>query len=374
MGRILDLTNLAAIYGTRLLVEGGHDVIRVESPQGDEIRHLGPFVGDTLGLEHGVYHRYLNAGKRSLSLDPASAAGREVLLALAARSDAIVASASLPIEPDELAATNRGLSIVVVEDGTPELCLAARTGLLSLVGRPGRAPLQLGGHLIYANPGLYVGLAVQLALMQAGRTGVGQRVTVSVEQCMESMLEQAMIEYTFTGKGVERRGNRGTVTATSGALPCKDGYWLLSLIHRDEGWLQLMDWMQDPVLMADPSLVHEENRHKQRDFILDRIEQWASQYTRTELVAEAQRRHIPASPISLPVDTIGDPQLQARGFFAAVEDPEAGRVMLPRGPIANVLNRTVGLAPRLGQDNTSILDELGYSRLQQQALMESGAL
>src|SRR5438552_2912961 len=134
-----------------------------------------------------------------------------------------------------------------------------------------------------------------------------------------------MIEYTFTGKGIERRGSRGTITATSGALPCKDGYWLLSLIHRDEGWTSLMDWMQDPVLLADPSLAKEENRHKQRDFIMDRIEAWATQHTRVELVSEAQRRHIPASPISTPMDLVDDPQLVARGFLRETDHPLFGK-------------------------------------------------
>jgi len=228
--------------------------------------------------------------------------------------------------------------------------------------------------LIYSATGLYVAVASALGMFKRQMTGQGQVVTVSVRQCLESLVEQAMIEYTFTGKGTERRGGRGTITATSGALPCKDGYWMISLIHRVEGWASLMKWMQDPVLMAEPSLAEEENRHKRRDFILDRIQTWAKQFTKTELVTEAQRHHIPASPVSTPFDLVDDPQLVARGFLTQIEHSEFGNIMFPQGAIGSVRGTSLSQAPSLGQHNAEILSELGYSEAEHQALVETGAM
>lgn len=373
MARVIDVSSLAGAYGARLLVEAGHEVIRVEPPAGDELRRLAPFAGEPT-LEHSAYHQYLNAGKRSLTLDLASLTGQDVLARLVATADVLYATTPGSFEVEALTPINPRLILTLVEDEDPELCLTARSGLLSLVGRPDRPPMMLGGHLVYSIPGLYAATATLLALIQVGRTGKGERVTVSVRQCVESMMEQAMIEYTFTGQGTERRGSRGTITATSGALPCKDGYWLLSLIHRDEGWTTLMDWMQDPVLIADPTLAAEENRHKRRDFIMDRIEGWASQHTRVELVSGAQERHIPASPISTPADLVDDPQLIARGYLRDMDHPEFGPIRFPVGAVAAVRGTPIAPAPRLGQHNAELLSELGYSAAEQEALIGSGAV
>ena len=374
MARIIDMAGLAGAYGVRLLAEAGHDVIRIESRAGDELRRMGPFA-DEPNPEHGAYHQYLNAGKRSLTLDFAAGDGQRAFIKLVATADVVYASTPLPFAPEVLHRINPRLVLTLVEDdGDPELCLSARSGMLSLVGRPGRPPMMLGGHVVYSISGLYAGTATLLALFRAHHSGKGERVDVSVRQSLVSMVEQAMIEYTFTGKGTERRGSRGTITATSGALPCKDGYWLLSLIHRDSGWTTLMDWMQDPVLLADPSLAQEENRHKQRDFIMDRIEAWAGQHTRIKLVSEAQERHIPASPISTPADLVDDPQLIARGFLQEIDHPEFGRVRWPVGPIAAIRGGTLGPPPRLGEHNAEILTELGYSAVEQEALVASGAV
>lgn len=121
-----------------------------------------------------------------------------------------------------------------------------------------------------------------------------------------------------------------------------------------------MDWVQDPELASDPSLAEEENQHKRRDFIMDRIHAWAKGFTKTELVEEAQRRHFPASPVSTPLDLIDDPQLIARGFLQEMDHPEFGRIFFPQGTIASILKTRMTPAPRLGEHNEEILTQLGF--------------
>ena len=87
-----------------------------------------------------------------------------------------------------------------------------------------------------------------------------------------------MVEYSFSGTVTERRGSKGAITAVSGALPCKNGHWVISQIHRPGRWTKFMDWVQDPELMSDPSLAQEENQHKRRDFIMDRLDSWAKRF------------------------------------------------------------------------------------------------
>jgi formyl-CoA transferase len=359
MARILDLTSHAAVYATRLLAEAGHDVVRVESPAGDALRRLAPVLGEPADLERGAYHQFFNAGKRSLALDVDSAGGRRVLLGLSRACDALVATLPLPVDEAALLAANPRLVLVIVEDDEPELCAYARSGLLSITGHPGAEPAVLGGHVVYAATGLYVAVAAAAALYVQAAAGEGQVVRVSVRQCLETLMEQAMLTYTARGRGTERRGLRGAVTAVSGAYRCADGYWMISVPYTPQGWASFVEWVQDPALLADPSLADEAERHARRDFILDRLESWAAQFSRDELVAEAQRRHIPASPVTTPLDLVRDPQLVARGFLAETEHPLFGRRLFPTGALAAVWGERLAPAPTLGQHTAEVLSEPG---------------
>jgi formyl-CoA transferase len=216
-------------------------------------------------------------------------------------------------------------------------------------------------------------VATSAALYVQAQTNEGQTVKVSAKDGLESLMEQAMVTLTSTGQGTERRGYRGAVTAVSGGFPCADGYAMFSIPHTPEGWTSFMQWVQDPELMADSTLVQEAERHEKRDFIFDRLESWSRTFSKETIVAEAQRRHIPASPVSTVLDLVTDPQLRARGFLEELDHPDLGRITFPRGAMATILGGTVGAAPKLGQHNHEILSELGYTDAQQQQLLQVGA-
>jgi crotonobetainyl-CoA:carnitine CoA-transferase CaiB-like acyl-CoA transferase len=361
MTRIIDLTGIIGSYATRLFVEGGHEVIRVEKAEGDDLRRTPPFLADKRDLEHSAYHQFLNAGKKSLFLDLDSAAGRKLFIDLLARSDVLVAERPLPVDEQLCFAANPKLIITKIDSDAPEICAMARSGLLSLTGQPNQAPMILGAHIPYLAVGAYVGVATAAALLACKNSQGGIVATVSVRQSLESFVEQAMVEYSFSGTITERRGSKGAITAISGALPCKNGHWVISQIHRPGRWDKFVSWVQDPDLSSDPSLSQEENQHKQRDFIMDRLHAWAKRFTKEELVEEAQRRHFPASPVSTTLDLIDDPQLIARGFLTEINHPLLGPIKFPQGAIAMVAGVQLTPAPRLGQHNNEILGELGYA-------------
>ena len=374
MARVIDITGLAGAYATRLFAEQGHEVIRIESPEGDSLRRLPPFLNEKQDLEHGAYHQFLNAGKKSFALNLNSAPGQKLFLELASQSDALVADRSLPFEDMRLLAANPKLLVTKIQDQDSEFCAVARSGLMSLTGQPGQAPAVLGGHVPSLAVGIYVAVATAAALLTCKSTGKGSITTVSVREALESFVEQAMVEYSFSGTITERRGSKGAITAVSGALPCKNGHWVISQIHRPGRWTKFMDWVQDKELASDPSLAEEENQYKRRDFIMDRIHAWAQGFTKTELVEEAQRRHFPASPVSTPLDLVDDPQLIARGFLKEIDHPEFGRIVFPQGAIASILGTSMSPAPRLGEHNVEILTQLGYSEADRKTLMAAGTI
>jgi len=371
MGRVLDLTRLPAVYATRILAEEGHDVIRIEPPAGDGVRRLGPFLGGRPDLEGGAYHQFFNAGKRSLALDTGTAEGREVFERLVVTADAIVASAPLPIDEAQIRTLNPRVVLAIVgNDELPELCAYARAGLLSLTGHPGAPPVLMGGHVIYAATGTLVMLGVAVALLVQQTTGQGQTVNVDIQQCFEIFLDHAVENYTGRGRPTERRGHRGAVTPISGAFPSSDGHWMLSLSDSTERWRTLMDWMQDPVLADDESLLDYDQRLAKRDVILDRIGAWAQAFPKEAMVTGAQSRHIPSAPVATALDLAADPQLIDRGFLVEIDHPDYGRMWFPRGAIAALWDRDLEPAPKLGAHTAELLGELGYTDEEQTLLFE----
>jgi len=361
MLRVIDLTSISGAYAARLFAEQGHEVIRVEPPEGDELRRLPPFLTDQQDLEHGAYHHFLNAGKKSVTIDVKLPEGQKCFLDLLHQADVLLANIPLPVTESHCLAANPKLILTKILDDAPELCAVARSGLMSLTGHPDQAPVTLGGHIPYIAVATYVAIATAAALLVRNGSGRGLIATVSVRESLESFVEQAMVEYSFSGTITERRGSKGAITAVSGALPCKDGHWVISQIHRPGRWAKFIDWVKDPELSADPSLAEEENQHRRRDFIMDRLHAWARRFTKTELVEQAQQLHFPASPVSTPLDLVNDPQLTARGFMTKMDHRDFGTINFPQGAIASVLRHRLSAAPRLGEHNAEILAVLNCS-------------
>jgi formyl-CoA transferase len=359
MARILDLTSEVGAYGAKLLAEMGHDVIRVEPPSGDALRRLAPFLGDAPDLESSAFHQYWNAGKRSFAADLGTEEGRRLLLALVGKSDAVVASLPLPLEEAALFEANPNLLLVRLDDGPGELLAYARSGLMGITGDPEGSPLLMGGHIPLSAVGTYLAIATASALFVRRRTGKGQAVDVSAQQCLSGLCEQAMVEYVSAGEVMQRRGPRGGITAVAGALPCADGHWMISAPPSKDGWENFLKMVRHPALLADPSLSQEAMRKEKKDFILDTVAEWSTPFKRDELVEQAQGHHIPASPVTTPLDLIDDPQLRARGFLRDVEHPLFGKVSFPIGALAALWRRTPSTAPRLGEHNAEIARELG---------------
>src|SRR5690242_291876 len=360
MLRVIDVTGLTGAYAARLFAEQGHEVIRIEPPGGDDLRKLPPFLKDEENLEHGAFHQFLNAGKKSVILDLKQAEGQNQLLELIKRADVLIVNSPPPVSESLCREVNPGLVVTKIVDDAPEICAMARSGLMSLIGQPGKTPFTLGGHIPSMAVAIYVAVATAAALLARRASGRGSVATVSVRQSLESFVEQAMVEYGFSGTITERRGGKGAITAVSGALPCKDGHWVISQIHRPGRWAKFLDWVKDPELSSDPSLSEEQNQHNRRDFIMDRLHGWAGQFTKAELVEQAQERHFPASPVSTPLDLVSDPQLTARGFLAEMDHPEFAKILFPQGAIAALLGKKVEPAPRLGEHNDEILGPLDH--------------
>lgn len=301
--------------------------------------------------------------------------GRQVFMRLAQSAQVVLLPDTAGIDAQSLVAANPDLVVVItVDDLEDELCAAARSGLLYITGEPDSPPMVPGAHVCYAIVGLHVALAVSAAMLGFAESGAERIIRVSVQECLMSMLEQAMVAYQATGKVARRQGYKGAVTAVSGAFPCADGYWMLSVPPTPGGWTRLVEWIDDPVLKNDKDLESEAARQANKEMILDRIEQWSSKFTKEELVTQGQDRRIPVTPVSTPGELLNDAQLLGRGFLREIEHPVLGRLRVPMGAIAGATGRCVGHAPRLGEHTSELLQELGYTREEREMLLEIGVI
>ena len=333
-----------------------------EPPEGDALRRRGPHCGAGADIETGAFHQFLNAGKRSFAVDLTTDAGCRQFLALVAGADAVVASLPLPLDEAALTEANPSLVLVLVDDGPPELCALAGSGLLAITGEPDGRPTPLGGHVPQSAVGIYVAMATAAALFARRSTGAGQVVDVWADQCLAALAEQVWVEYSATGELLERLGSRGGITALAGALPCADGHWMVSVPPDPQGWTNFVQLVPDPAFKDDASLADEANRRERKHEILDRIAMWSKGRNKTEIVEEAQRRHIPSAPVLSPLDLVRDPQLLARGFLRDVDHPLFGKIAFPAGALASLWQQDIRFAPRLGQDNASLNAEIATRR------------
>jgi crotonobetainyl-CoA:carnitine CoA-transferase CaiB-like acyl-CoA transferase len=373
MARVLDLTSQVGAYGTRLLAELGHEVVRVEPPAGDAVRREAPQLGGP-DLEAGSFHQFLNAGKRSVALDLDTPEGRRIFLALVATADAVVASLLPPLSEAEILAANAQIALVLLDDGPPELCALARSGLLAITGEPDGKPTMLGGHVSHSAIGIYLALAAASALLAKDSAGAAQIVDVSAPQCLAALAEQVWVEYSMSGELLERQGSRGGITALAGALPCADGHWMVSVPPEPRGWTNFVQLVPDPAFKDDASLADEALRRERKGEILDRIAVWSAERRKKDIVEAAQQLHIPAASVANPAELVGDPQLLARGFLRPVDHPLFGQINFPVGALAAIAGKDMSFAPRLGQDTKALLGEIGISAAEMSRLADQGII
>ena len=205
--RVLDLTQgVAAPYATMLLSDYGADVIKIERPHGgDPTRRIGPFPGDRPHPDRSGLFFELNSGKRSITLNLATATGRRILQRLAANADLVIESfrpgalARLGLDAERLEAIQPAAALVQLsnfgQDGPyrdfelDDLGAYAIGGVLSLTGAEGREPTRIG---LYAPLFLAGGVLATYtigAVFGSRRTGRGERVDASLMEILASSMD-----------------------------------------------------------------------------------------------------------------------------------------------------------------------------------------
>jgi crotonobetainyl-CoA:carnitine CoA-transferase CaiB-like acyl-CoA transferase len=385
--RILDLTTVVmGPYATQILADLGAEVVKIEPPEGDVMRHNTPMRSTGMG------HIFLNANrnKRSAVLDLRQPAGRAACLALAKTADVLVynirpqAMARLRLGYEELRAVNPRLLYVGAygySQRGPYAAKAAYDDLIQgAVGLPwlfreagGEAPRYLPAIVADRATGLQLANAVCAGLYRREKSGRGQRIDVTM---FESLLQLVLGEHLAGETFVPPEGGLGHGRMLAkGRRPyeTKDGY-LCVLVYNDKQWRAFFELIGRPELLADPRFATQEARSRDFEGAYALVAEEMKKRSTAEWLAALEGADIPVQRMNSLADILADPHLAAIGYFREVEHPSEGRLRSMAVPTewSESPPEYRRHAPRLGEHTREVLREAGLAEDEVDRLIASG--
>jgi crotonobetainyl-CoA:carnitine CoA-transferase CaiB-like acyl-CoA transferase len=387
--RVLDLTGVVSgPYATMFLADQGADVIKIE-PIGGDITRRSRAPIDEAG-EFSALFISSNRGKRSLSIDIKSAAGREVLARLVVQADVLVQNfrpgtmERLGLGPDELRARHPRLiyvSISGVGDSGPYVrkrvydpIVQALSGFCDIQAQPvTHRPQMIRTIVCDKTTAVFTAQAVSSALYAREKTGAGDHIQVAMLDVMISYLwPEGMMQYTVVGaeqSAADPKDRPDLVFKTS------DGYITCGTIS-DSEWQGFCRAAGDAALAADPRFATPAARAANASARITKMGEYIAQHSTAAWLQRLDAADVPCAPILRRGEVIENEQVVARGLIAEFDQPSVGRVRQPKPAAIFQVNASQigGPAPRVGEHSRQVLDELGYSATEIDAMIGEGAV
>jgi crotonobetainyl-CoA:carnitine CoA-transferase CaiB-like acyl-CoA transferase len=394
--RILDVTQaFAGPFCTQLMADQGADVIKVESPEGDINRTLGPFPPDDKIHAYGALFQHCNRNKRGISIDFKTASGREVFLRLVESADAVVENFRfgvmdrLGLGYEVLKARNPRLVYTSIrgfgdESGglspyakfpAVDMIAQAIGGVMSITGPDAQTPTKIGGGFGDSIPGLFAAFATMTALWEARASGHGQYVDIAMADAVLAMCESITTFYSYTGQVPRPAGNRLPDIVPFGTVRAKDG-WVALAVPPGRLWTVFCETIGRPELADDSRFATVPQRIKHQAEVYAIVEAFTTQKTKAELI-EIFGGVMPFAPIYDAADIHADPHFAARNMLPKLDHPGSANTFTVAGVPAK-LSRTPGSvrcrAPLLGEHTAEVMREAGLTSDEIDALKRERAV
>lgn len=385
---VLDLTQIYnGPYATFMLARGGATVIKVEPPQGESLRkrERGPGVSEPFAA--------LNGGKQSVALNLKSAAGRSVLLGLAAKADVVVENFApgvmdrLGIGEPVLRALNPsliyasgsgyGTSGRYRDQPAMDLSMQAMSGVMATTGMPDGPPVKAGPAICDFLAGVHLYGAIVTALYRRQVTGAGSRVEVAMLDSIYPTLASNVGMHPWGAPGPSRTGNRhgGMSIAPYNVYPASDGHIAILAIN-DRHWRGVVSVLGLEEMLDDPRFATRESRVRHIDEVDLRVAEGTVRLPKAVLFERLGAVHVPCAPVRELQEVIDDPHLHETGMLRWIEHPEYGRVLVHDSPIVfgDRPRGHIEPSPSLGGDTRDVLGRvLGMDEARIDALGDEGA-
>ncbi len=375
--KVLDFTwVMAGPWSSRVLADYGATVVKVESrTRLDLVRILGPFYGDKFSAETSASFASINAGKRSLALDPGTPEGKATILELVDWADIVMESFSPKamkkwgLDYASLSARKPGLvmlSTCLFGQTGPHSMMAgygtmgaALGGLALPTGEPGRAPCgPFGPYTDYVAPRFSV-VALLAALHHRDRTGQGQHIDQSQAESAMHYLSVAVAEASRSEAYPDRLGNTDRAMFPHDSFRCAgDDQWIAIAVRDDTDWRKLVAEVSAPELNALRNAGVGERRTAAA-IIEQQIARWTEPQNASELEMRLQRLGIPAHAVMNAAIVKDDAQLAHREHFVRTTHEQLGEVYVEGvGFRFSDMQPRVGKIPSLGGDSDWVMREI----------------
>ena len=327
---------LAGPFAGQTLADLGAEVIKVESPAGDDTRKWGPpWLGRADGTVESAYYHACNRGKLGVVADFNDAADIAFVKALCASADVVIENykvgtlARFGLDYASLAAANPRLVYCSITGFGQDGPYAARpgydfvvqgmSGVMSLTGEPAGMPMKVGVSFSDLACGLYSTIAIQAALLMRARTGAGQHIDMALLDCSVALLANQGMAYLTSGEDPPRMGNAHAVVAPYQVFAVADGHFILAC-GNDAQFAKVAALLGRDDLSDDLRLRTSAGRIEHRDWMNAELASELLHFTKTEILAACEVAGVPAGPINTPHEVFADPQVRERGM--RIELPE----------------------------------------------------
>ncbi len=367
------------------LADLGADVVKVEDPRGGDLsRRLEPIVDG----ESGNFVR-LNRSKRSIALDLKRDAAKAVFRRLAAHADVIVENLrpgtmrDLGLAPQDLLAANPRLVYAAVTgwglDGpyadrpALDIIVQAMSGLMSVTGEAGGAPVKVGVAISDLTAGLYATIGVLGALAVRERDGRGQLVDISMFESSVSLAVWEAGTYFTTGVIPRAAGSAHRLVGPYQAVRAADAYFVIGATT-PPNWTAFCRVLGLERLERDARFVDATQRRAHADQLIPLIEEVTATHPAAHWLGVLREAGVPCSEIADYGTTFNDPHLLARDFFVDLSHPRLGTVRALGTPLRFETTRIAieRAGPLLGEHTRAVLAEAGCLPAEITRLIDDG--
>jgi formyl-CoA transferase len=367
---VLDLTRvLAGPFSSMMLADLGAEVIKIEIPgKGDDSRQFGPFKNG-----ESSYYMNLNRNKKGTTLNLKSEEGKKIFLDLVKKADIVIENyrpgtmEKLGVGYETLKEVNPGIVYGCVsgfghygpykDRAGYDIIGQAMGGLMSTTGWPDGEPTRTGTAMGDVLAGLSVTIGLLAAIRYRDKTGIGQKVDVSLVDSVVASLEIINQIYLIEGEIPQRIGNRYESVYPYDSFKAKDGSLVIGC-GNDKLWSKLCNLMGKPELIEDERYNVNSNRVKNNKEIKVIVEEWTIKKEVEELIDEMLSAGIPCAPINNIEQVVKDPHIaKAREMFVDINHPIAGDLKITGSHIKlyETKPEIKTPAPLLGEHNDYVL-------------------
>ena len=329
---------LAGPWAGQTLADLGADVLKVESPEGDDTRQWGPPFIERDGPDgperDAAYFHSCNRGKRGMRVDFRDAAALAELKEIIANADILIENFKLGglkkfgLDYEALRAINPGLIYCSItgfgQDGpyAPragyDYIIQGMSGLMSFTGPAEGQPHRVGVAVTDIFTGVYATTAILAALHQRGQTGEGQHIDMALLDVAVAVTANQAMNYLATSEAPGRIGNQHPNLAPYQVIPCADGHLIIA-VGNDGQFARLCGVLGLEALAAEDRFATNPARVAHRDALAEALSEKTRAWSKADLLAACAGANVPAGPINRMDEVFADPQVMARGLQISPE-------------------------------------------------------